>query len=181
MRPKGAPELLEEKRRRAIAMMVLQKFRQSQVALYVGVSKASVSRWVKNYRLLGEAGLAAKKGRVGRRSRLTEDQTIELKVALLQRIEEGTRAKVRTKEKYEKLANLRIDPRLRSTLEEEAFKEFEKAQRPYQLIDVTILNVVRLKFKVTYNIGHIWRLMTKRLGWKKYRDLGWRPSDLKTG
>jgi transposase len=60
MRPKGSAEVLEQRRRQAVALLE-QGMKAAKVAQAVGASQASVSRWQKAYRKGGAAALAAKR------------------------------------------------------------------------------------------------------------------------
>jgi transposase len=56
MRPKGTPEELERRRRRAIALLA-QGFTQGEVAERVGSSLSSVKRWKSAFEEQGDTGL----------------------------------------------------------------------------------------------------------------------------
>lgn len=58
MRPQGTAEELEERRRRAVALLKSGKS-QHAVARYLGVSQGSVQRWVVMHRSRGSRGLRA--------------------------------------------------------------------------------------------------------------------------
>ena len=58
-RPEGSAEELEQRRRRAVAM-VQRGATQRDAALRYGVTQSAVSRWVSQLRDKGEAGLAAR-------------------------------------------------------------------------------------------------------------------------
>lgn len=62
-----------ERRRRLAVERVRSGYTQQETADFLGVSKSSVSQWMKRYRRRGEAGLAAKP-RPGRPRKLTKQQ-----------------------------------------------------------------------------------------------------------
>ncbi|RMF85152.1 MAG: helix-turn-helix domain-containing protein, partial [Nitrospinota bacterium] len=59
MRPKGSPEVLEWRRKRAIELLEAGK-NPSEVAEFLGVDRNTVYRWRRKYRRGGLEDLAAK-------------------------------------------------------------------------------------------------------------------------
>ena len=82
MRPKGSAEELERRRRHAIGLLE-QGMKPAAVALAVGTSRASVTRWRQAYQSAGSPALRAKP-HPGGRSRLTVSQRKRLLRLLLQ-------------------------------------------------------------------------------------------------
>ena len=69
---------LEQERRRRLAVeRVREGYSQQEVAEFLGVSKSSVSQWMKVYREAGTKGLSAKCGS-GRPPKLTAEQEAEV-------------------------------------------------------------------------------------------------------
>lgn len=60
MRPKGSADVLEQRRRQAVALLE-QGMKPATVAKALGTSQASVSRWQKAYKKGGPAALAPKR------------------------------------------------------------------------------------------------------------------------
>jgi len=59
MRPCGSPEVLEQRRRRGIALLK-EGYTPVEVARRMGVDRRSVRRWKAAYRKHGQAGIAAR-------------------------------------------------------------------------------------------------------------------------
>jgi transposase len=59
MRPKGSPQELEARRRRAMELLD-QGQRPADVARIVGVTRSAVSQWKKRFQRRGAAGIAAR-------------------------------------------------------------------------------------------------------------------------
>ena len=85
MRPKGSPEELESRRRRAIALLN-QNYQPVEVARMVGVDRRSVRRWKASY--LNEGKQAIKAKPAGRPQKLQE----EAKKALERKLLKGAKA-----------------------------------------------------------------------------------------
>jgi transposase len=82
MRPKGTPQQLEQRRRKAIALLE-QGHTQQQTADLVGASHGTISDWKKAYQKYGEAFFEAHSP-PGQSPRLSEKQIARLKKLLLQ-------------------------------------------------------------------------------------------------
>ena len=82
MRPKGSAAQLEERRRRAVAL-IQEGCGPTEVARMVGASKGSVTRWRQTYERGGEDGLDSKP-HPGRPPKLSARQRRELAKLLLQ-------------------------------------------------------------------------------------------------
>lgn len=67
----------QERRRRLAVQRVEEGYTQQEVAEFLGVSKSSVSQWMKAYRTGGAAGLATKSGS-GRPPKLSAEQEAEV-------------------------------------------------------------------------------------------------------
>jgi transposase len=82
MRPRGSPELLEQRRRRAVDLLE-EGWAPCEVARELGVDRRSVRRWRASHEAYGTEGLAAKPV-PGRPSKLTESNRAKLEEILLQ-------------------------------------------------------------------------------------------------
>lgn len=82
MRPHGSPELLEQRRRRALELLE-EGWAPYEVARKLGVDRRSVRRWRARYQAEGTGGIAAKPV-PGRPSKLTEANRAKLEELLLQ-------------------------------------------------------------------------------------------------
>lgn len=81
MRPSGTPQQLEQRRRKAIALLE-QGHRNQKVARLVGASPGTICDWKKAYQKLGEAFFEAHSP-PGRKSDLSDQQINRLKALLL--------------------------------------------------------------------------------------------------
>lgn len=81
MRPKGSPEVLEARRKRAMELLQAGQ-RPADVARAVGVTRGAVAQWKKAFQRRGDAGIAAKK-HLGPEPKLTAAQCRRLMRLLL--------------------------------------------------------------------------------------------------
>jgi transposase len=81
MRPSGTPQQLEQRRRKAIALLE-QGHRNQEVARLVGASPGTICDWKKAYQKLGESFFEAHSP-PGRKCGLSEKQMSRLKTLLL--------------------------------------------------------------------------------------------------
>lgn len=82
MRPRGSPEELERRRRRAIELLE-QGLWPVEVATRIGVDRRSVRRWRAAYKRKGSEALKAKPS-PGRPPKLTQDEKQKLEELLLE-------------------------------------------------------------------------------------------------
>jgi transposase len=77
MRPPGTAKELERRRRLAVKQVLEKRHTQAEVAKFLGVSRSSVSNWMRAYRETGMKGLRSKP-HPGRPPRLSPEQESEV-------------------------------------------------------------------------------------------------------